>query len=313
VTTALANRLKDQNSIVRELADKAEDTVWNRLKRYTVILVSAVALLAYFGVVKPLYEIYAQIQPMVSVAEQRIRSVTQTTAQVTEKIIPVTAAVDRLSRDVDAQTRRVAVKGGEISQKFQALAAAANAFSERLEIIQKSSETTIEQLARQLSQVARQAEMVSVRQAFPTLGQKMFVTLNGRPWKGKAAKGPKEKWININLDIGSISYFSTDQIETLVAALKKAGYEPLLGMLGIGGPYSTGWSALGPTGRGTIIYYFNHNSEPIAHDVAAIASQVLSIRPIECDFVSVFQNKDETFAIEQSGLDLQLYLREPQK
>jgi hypothetical protein len=38
----------------------------------------------------------------------------------------VKASLDQLSRDVDAQTKRVAEKGGEISQKLEILDAAAN-------------------------------------------------------------------------------------------------------------------------------------------------------------------------------------------
>jgi hypothetical protein len=78
LTLELSARLKDQTSIVRELADKAEDTVWSRLKRYTVILGIGAAILAYFGL-KPLYDIYHQIEPMVNAADQRIQTVSSST------------------------------------------------------------------------------------------------------------------------------------------------------------------------------------------------------------------------------------------
>ena len=48
----------------------------------------------------------------------------------------------------------------------------------------------------------------------------------------------------------------------------------------------------------------------MAHNVAATASRILSIEAVEPQFVDVsdVQQKDIVFLIENSGLDLQLYL-----
>jgi hypothetical protein len=117
------------------------------------------------------------------------------------KVDYIKAALDKLSGDIDAQTKRVAEKGGEISRKLQSLDATAGAFSKRLEATVKSLETKV-------AQVSKQADLVSVRQAYPALGQSKYVIYNWAPWKGKAAKGSQEKWININIDPNSISDFS---------------------------------------------------------------------------------------------------------
>ena len=37
VDLELSGRLKDQNSVVREIGDKAEEILWSRLKRYSLI------------------------------------------------------------------------------------------------------------------------------------------------------------------------------------------------------------------------------------------------------------------------------------
>ena len=143
LTRELSTRLKEQSNIVRELADKAEDTLGNRLKRYTIIIGIAAAILAFFRL-KPLYEIYAQIKPMVKAAEDQI-------AQITKEVGLAKAAVDRLSSDVAAQRARVTDRNGEISRKFQSLDAAANGFSERLEAMEKAFESKFEQVSQQLS------------------------------------------------------------------------------------------------------------------------------------------------------------------
>ena len=158
-------------------------------------------------------------------------------------------------------------------------------------------------------QVSKQADIVSVRQAYPTLGQPKFVTYNGGPWKGRAGKGGQERWVDVYIDPVSVGEFSTDQIDQLVEELKTSGYTPLPGMFGIGGPYVTGYGPLGNSLR-TTVFYFDRSSQPMAHNVAATASRILSIEAVEPQFVDVsdVQQKDIVFLIENSGLDLQLYL-----
>jgi len=302
VDLALSERIKDQSGVVRELADKAEDTVWSRLKRYTVLLVGVVAILAYFGL-KPLYDFYAQIKPAVDAAEQRVQAVTQAITQLTGQITPLKAAVDRLSRDEATLSNRVSQRGGEISQKLQSLNQTADEFTRRLTSMEKSFDT-------RLAQIAQQVDNVSVQQAFPGLGQKMFVIYNGRAWKGKAAKTPGDRWINIQLQSYNIPRFTTDEIDKLMKALRSSGYTPWPGMFGISGPYSTSYGPFGSAGESTV-FYFERSSEPMAIDAASIASKVLST-DVKAIFVDPgTQDEPRRFVIENSGIDLQLVLLRP--
>jgi hypothetical protein len=301
LTLELSARLKDQSNIVRELADKAEDTVWNRLRRYTIILGIGAAILAFFGL-KPLYEIYNQIKPMVSAAEQRVQAVTQTIAQITTEVTSMKVAVDRLSSDVDAQTTRVAQRGGEISQKFERLDATANELSGRVEAMAKSLESKVQQ-------VSKQVDIVSVRKAYPTLGQPKVVTYDGGQWEGLAAKGPKERCINIYIHPLAMGEFSPDQIDKLVEELKNAGYTSYLGMFGIGGPYSQNFGPFGSPSNETSLFYFDNNNKQMAVDVARLVSKALSIKTVlEPRFVDFANWPDGKFVVENAGLDLQLCL-----
>jgi hypothetical protein len=307
LTLELSNRLKDQSSIVRELADKAEDTLGNRIKRYTIILGIALAILGYFGL-KPLYDIYAQIKPMVSSADHQIQGLTQAISKIASEVTVIKATADHLSSDADDQARRVAQKGSEISEKLQSLDRSATALSTRLDAMEKSLEPRVEQLSKQV-------DNVTIRQAYPTLGQPKFVTYNGGGWKGKAAKEADEKWINVYIDVTSTGDFNPEQIEKLMEAFKKAGYTPLLGMFGIAGPYAGGFGNFGnPANGATTVFYFNRNSEQMAHDVAVIASKTLSVGPVKPQLVDPSTlSEDLAFVIENSGLDLQLYLFRPRK
>lgn len=239
---------------------------------------------------------------MVRTAEQEIKTVTQTVAQISREVAPLKVAVDHLSKDVDIQTERIERRGGEISQKFQSLDATAAKFSDRLDAMEKS-------LATRVAQLSKQVDNVSIRQAYPTLGQPKFVPITVVNGKAGQRRGANEKWINIYIDVRSVGEFSSDQIKKLMNELKKAGYTPLIGMFGIGGPYSGGYGNFENANDNTTVFYFHHNSEQMARDVAAIASKTLSIPHVEPRFVDPSTlTKDLSFVIENSGLDLQLYL-----
>ncbi len=96
-----------------------------------------------------------------------------------------------------------------------------------------------------------------------------------------------------------------------MAELKNAGYTPLLGSFGIGGPYGTGYGSLGDINE-TSVLYFKKASEEMASNVSSIASKSLSIKGLKPVFVDVsstmLPNDDRRFVIENSGLDVQLVL-----
>ena len=105
-----------------------------------------------------------------------------------------------------SQTRRVAEKGGEISQKLDSLDAAADnaqkrgeLYQARAEEISRNLESIAKGLESRVEQVSKQIDNVAIRKAYPTLGQQFFVTYNGERWRDKAEKDPNETWLNIYL------------------------------------------------------------------------------------------------------------------
>jgi hypothetical protein len=173
--------------------------------------------------------------------------------------------------------------------------------SGRLETIQKTLENKVDQ-------VSKQVDNVSIRQVYPGLGQHKLATFNGGRWKDASEKGPKEKWINIYIDASAIGDVSAEKLEKLTEELRHSGYTPFLGMFGIGGPYFGGIGAFGVSDE-TTVFYFQHNSEQMAGDVASMVSEALSIKALQPRFADITAlPKDWSFVIENSGLDLQIFL-----
>jgi hypothetical protein len=320
INQEVASRLKDQSSLVREIGDKAEDIVWKRLKCYGVlsgIIITCILGFIAFAGIKTLDDVSRKIEPIVSAAEQRAEVAKRTIEETATKVDSVKASLDQLSRDVEAQTNRVAKKGGEISQKLESLDATANEAKKRGELYQARAEEVsrnLEAMAKGLEnrveQVSKQVDNVSIQRAYPTLGQQFFVTYNGKRWKGKAEKGPNEGWLDIYIHPLALAEISPDQLEKLMADVKRYDLTPLLGQFGVDGPYSSSFAALGDS-SGSTVFYFEKESEQAAMTICAIASEDLSIKDLKPKFVdrSAFRRDDmRGFVIEQSGLDLQLFV-----
>jgi hypothetical protein len=320
VNLEISSRLTDQASLVREIGDKAEDIVWKRLKQYGVLfgllLAGILGFIAFLGI-KTLDDVSKRIEPIVSAAEQRAQAVKGTTEETATRVEAVKASLDQLSRDVAAQTQRVAEKGGEISNKLDSLDAAADKaqkraeqYQARAEKLSQNVEAMTKGLETRVEQVSKQIEDVSIRKAYPTLGQQFFVTYNGERWKDKAEKGQTELWFNIYLHPLVLGEISPEKLKKLMEDVKRQNVTPLLGIFGIGGPYSTSFSALGDSAD-TALFYFNRELTPIATTVCGIVSEDLSIKGLKPTFVDPSSLRKEDmrrFVIEQSGLDLQLYV-----
>jgi hypothetical protein len=83
-------------------------------------------------------------------------------------------------------------------------------------------------------------------------------------------------------------------------------------MFGIGGQYPAGYGPFGNSNNKTTVFYFQRSSEKMALDVADMASKILSVTVAKPKFVDVSSlDKDMRFVIENSGLDLQLFLVSP--
>jgi uncharacterized protein YoxC/RNA polymerase subunit RPABC4/transcription elongation factor Spt4 len=311
VNAAIANRLKDQGGVVREIADKIEDRVSNRFKTYFwlfgLLFATIFGFITFLGI-NTLSGISQKIEPVVKDAEQRVQAVRRTIDETSKKVDPVKAAVDRLSSDVDVQTKRVAQKGGEISQKFQNMDTTADAFSRRLDAEIKSLETKVTQVSTQMADL-------SIRQVYPALGQKEFVIFNGGPWKGAASKKLDERWIDIVIDARYQSDLSFDQVHSLTDKLTKAGYRTFFGTPVIGGPYARGWGPFGDTNNErTSIFYFKPDAAQMAASVAALVSETLPTKDVNIKFTDLLTSpKDEVFLVTNSGIDLQLYVFRPNR
>jgi hypothetical protein len=150
---------------------------------------------------------------------------------------------------------------------------------------------------------------------YPFLGREKFVTYNGSPRKGVAGKTPNERWVNIMISGEAIGDFSEDHIGKLLAELKNSNYTPLLGMLGIGGPYSTGLGSAGESNH-TAVFSFKKDAEQTASMLSSMVSRLLSIQDVKPQFVDLapYSKEDQRrFIIEQSGIDCQLFLAHSQK
>ena len=315
----VSSRLTDQKSLVREIADQAEDVVWKRLKHYGLLSGLLVTLilgfLAFVGV-KTLDDVSKRIEPVVSDAEHRAQMARRTIEETATRVDSVKASLDQLSREAEAQTRRVADRGGEISRKLESLDAAFSEAQKRVEKYQARSEDLSRRLEAagkalesKVEQISKQVDDVSIRRAYPTLGQQLFVTYDGARWKGAAEKGPKERWLSIRIDPRAVGDFSQDQIEKLVTELKKSGYTPWLGIFGVGGPYSSGYGSLGESNE-SAVFYFKKDLGQMASDVSAIVSRTLSakaLKPRLADPAALAKDDVRRFVIENSGLDLESF------
>lgn len=315
-------RFKAQNALVGELADSAEDVVWRRLKRYSVICgllaTCILGVLTFLGL-NTLHSVSTRIEPIVSAAEKRAQAAKQTVEQTAGRVEVVKASIDRLSKDVDEQTRRLAAQG-EISHKLDNLQSAADAALRKVEAYRARSEELsdrVEHMMKSLevrvAQVSKEVDTLSVKKTYPTLGQPMYVTFNGEKWKGVAGKGPNEKWVSIDIALMSAGKYTSTQIETLVSALKAEGYTPLLGLFGVAGPYNANFAFLGSANfRGkTTVLYFNRSSEKLASRLCEILSRTVGVQgpqPSYVDATPLPKDDPLAFVLRQAGLDAQIAL-----
>jgi hypothetical protein len=113
----------------------------------------------------------------------------------------------------------------------------------------------------------------------------------------------------------SLSEYSPDELSRFLDELKKSNYTPLVGTFGLSGPYFEGFGSPDNSNNQTVVYYFDLKSKEMAVEVATMVSKTLSIKTVEPRFVdpATIPRKDQSFMIENSGLDLQVYLEPPRR
>jgi hypothetical protein len=252
-----------------------------------------------------------------------------------QQIVIVKKKLDGVSALADQQNRRLTVQGGEIGKKLREVQEAnrkadilstgfenrvagfadqLNAMQTRaaqsnlkLEDMQKKLDEMQKSFDTQMVAVSRQVDNVSVHEAFPGLGQKIYVTYNNKPWRGKAGKNPGEKWVGIFIATEAWPIISNKQVEDLEQTLRKIGFTPLAGRFGIGGPYSSGFGSLGDNSQA--VYYYNEKDKQAASEVAKAVKENLNLPEMPIKFIDPSKvDPSMRPVLEQSGLDMQIFI-----
>lgn len=333
VRKAVDAKMSDQNLIVRHVADDAEDIVWKHIRRYSWVVAVVIFLLGLYGFnsireakTTIVNEAHSRLDPIISNTEQRVKEAQKEIGNTQGTISSIKEQLDETSQLAQEQSSRISQQGGEINKKLQQLqkdSDQANQLSSKyqeeaakfqhdLQQMRKQAEAENQKLeqtqrtySERIDQVTQQFYTVSIDQAYSSLGKRMYVTFNGRPWRGKAAKQPAEKWVNVNLDPTAIEQatVSKKELKTLADQLEKRGYTPLFGMFGVAGPIGTGFDCMSGDRDGVV--YFNPKNRQEALQLGSLASVALHI-PILPIRLPQPTSQAEQFVVQNSGLDFQI-------
>jgi hypothetical protein len=95
-----------------------------------------------------------------------------------------------------------------------------------------------------------------------------------------------------------------------MADMKQKNFIPIVGNVGVGGPYSQTWFSLSQEDRTTEILYFQKDMALKAITLSAVVAKILS-RPPQIKFwdpSSLPKDDNRHIILDQSGLDMQLLL-----
>lgn len=276
--------------MIRTLADKIEDTVWQRFKGYSwvigILITVLLGALGFFGVTT-INGASQKIEPIVQSGVNRAEAARQKVQQSAAEIDAVKAGIDKLSNALDVQTRRLNDGNADITRKlanFETAQKEMEGAAKRSEALAQQLDSMGQSLQTRVRQISTQVNDVTVRQAYPSLGQTMFVVFGGGPWKKKNEKKSGEIWVNVNISPVGTGNFSEAQIKQLLESLKQSGYTPLLGSFGVSGPYSTGFSSLGTAMNANRVFYFSKDWQQKAEALSSLASKAVS-RSVPAEFV----------------------------
>jgi uncharacterized Zn finger protein (UPF0148 family) len=342
VRQAVDTRMADKDSLVRAIADEAEDVVQARIKKYSWLAGIVIFVLGLYGFSSIqqakntiVSEARARLDPVINDTEQRVKNAQVDIGETGQKIVAVKKQLDDTSKLAQEQSNRITGQATEINTKLQQVQTAsnrANALSTGYEKQASDLETELQQMRThaeeenrrledtqktfnaRIEQVTKQIDNVSLQQAYPTLGMKMYVTHNGQPWKGTAGKRTSDKWVNINLDpmvVGS-NRVTKEELQTLADHLEMAGYTPDFGFFGVGGPVGAGFGCL-ENGKEGIIY-FDPKREEEASDVERMAADTLHLPGLVIHYADPKKASEPLmrFVMENSGIDFQVCIARPQ-
>jgi hypothetical protein len=331
ISSELNSRVKEDGGVVRDLADKVEDVVWGRLKRYTMIigvfLAAIAALLTFIGF--KTYDdlknsIVKQIQPAVSRIEKRADEIGKTVDDLDKSRIPaVTASLNKVEGEAQSQKARIEGAGGQIAKSMQSLKTAeetATADSEHFEQRVKEDEQRLNQITQQsqeqIAQVTKAASQASIVRAYPTIGQEPQILISNQLVSAKDKK-PGEKWVSLVVSYSAIreNTYTNEQIQQVETALRLAGYRVFSGSISVTGHIGIGYERIGPDlfGLGSEVFYYDMKKDHVADEIWNIVArhvQTLGPKPIFVGETSIGAGFDAgiRYFEQNSGIDAQVFL-----
>jgi hypothetical protein len=331
VASELNSRIKDNGGVVRELADKVEDVVWTRIKRYTVIalffLAVITALVTFIGVksygdLKD--SVVKQIQPAVSQIQSKATEVGAVVDDLKTKRIPeVTASLNQVQEEAASQKKRVEGADGQIEKSMGALRQAqakAVADSEQFSNMVRENKQQLDQITQrskdQIAQVTRAASQASVAQAYPSIGQEPQILIANQVASVKNKK-LGEKWVSLVVSYAAIreNTYTKEQVEQVQSSLTAAGFRVLVGIVSVSGRINVGFERVGPdiNALDSEVFYYDKSRSEVANEALSIASKIVNTLDAKPVLVEGSKEYDGVGAgiryFEQnSGIDAQVFL-----
>ena len=294
LASELSARIKGDAGVIRELADKAEDVVWTRLKRYGVIvglfITIIFALLAFigfktYGDLKA--SVLSQIQPTVAQIQGQANDIGKVVDDLKKTKIPaITTSLNQVQGEADAQKKRVEGADGQIAKSMEALKLAetkatadSDQFSSAVKLNQQQLDQIIQRSKDQVAQVTKAATQASVAQAYPSLGVEPQVVIAGGVVSSKDKK-PGEKWISLVVSYSAVreNTYTNDQVEKVASSLTAAGFRVFIGVISITGRIAVGFERLGPNinALDSELFYYDKSKAQEAEEALQIASRIVN-------------------------------------
>jgi hypothetical protein len=338
VNQRVTEKMADEASLARGIADSAEDVLWGRVKRYSWFGAAFIFLLGVYGFTSfrdarntIVNEARTRLEPVISDTEKRVKTAQSQVATVGQTIGTVRKQLDDTSKLADEQNKRLTAQGGEITKKLadvQSASERANSLNAGFEKREKDFEQDIAQMRahaeeldrkleasqrnydQKIAEVTTKVDNAGIQQAYGSLGQKQYVTLNGQPFKGDANKKPSEKWVIVTLDPYAIgeARVSQEQLKKLAARMEIEGFTPYFGALGFGGAVSGGYGAIG-VGSSTAVRYYKESQANEAGKLVQMCKDILGISDMIAVYVGSkdLADKEQRMIIGTSGIDFQIF------
>ena len=331
VDRKIAALIKDQNSIVRELADKAEDVVTARIKRYTVLtgffIFIILGLLGFIGF-RTLGDLKSsvlqQIQPSVNAIQQQAKALGGTLDDLQKNRIPsITQSLNKVQGDANEQGRRISDAHGKFAESMQSLQTAeakatadSAAFSRSVKENQEKLDQLTQHSQEQINQITQSVSHATIEQAYGYATQEPHIIIGGENASEKLRK-PGDKWVNLVYSFDAIHHqsFSRAQLEQIQTALLGAGYRVFLGTVTVGGRFGVGLERMSPdeSAVDTEIIYFDKSKLAEAEFLKGLLNKISPTDRAGTLLLEIPKSENIRYAAmkyfgDHSGIDAQIFL-----